>query len=236
MRTALSFSGGKDAWACLWLYEDRLSEIDVIWVNTGKAYPETLAQVAHAKSLCSRFHEVMVDRDAQNEREGIPSDLVPVEHTRYGQIAVGGSGQRVQSSLGCHFDNIILPLTQKALDLGITHLVRGVKVKDSHVTQVRSGDALNGLTFIHPIEDWSDADVLNYLHTKMTVPEHFHLPTSSLDCYDCTAFLEDVGPQIEWARRTHPDLLEAFDARLSLLRDAIKGPYAALGKVSHAGL
>jgi len=36
----LAFSGGKDSMACWYLYRDQ--QPIVIFVNTGKAYPETL--------------------------------------------------------------------------------------------------------------------------------------------------------------------------------------------------
>src|SRR5687767_12018420 len=71
--TALWFSGGKDSMACLYLLRDRLSEIAVLWANTGKNYPELLQTVAHAKAMCPHFIEVKTDRDAQWREHGIAS-------------------------------------------------------------------------------------------------------------------------------------------------------------------
>ena len=81
----LAFSGGKDSWACLWLNKDRLDNIVVVWVNTGKNYPEMLETIALAKSICPNFGEITVDRDGQNAYHGIPAEIVPVNWTRFGQ-------------------------------------------------------------------------------------------------------------------------------------------------------
>ena len=61
----------------------------MIWVNAGKAYPETLALVDEVRAEAAEFIEVCTDRAAQNAAWGIPSDLVPIDHTRIGQATTG---------------------------------------------------------------------------------------------------------------------------------------------------
>ena len=60
---ALAFSGGKDSWACLHLMQDKIDV--VLWVNTGKNYPEALESINLAKSMSKSFIEIKSDRDAQ---------------------------------------------------------------------------------------------------------------------------------------------------------------------------
>ena len=81
----LWFSGGKDSMACIYLLKEHLDNINVVWVNTSKNYPELLDTVARAKKLCPNFIEVKTDRDAQWEGNGLPSDIVPIEYTKMGQ-------------------------------------------------------------------------------------------------------------------------------------------------------
>ena len=70
MKLGLAFSGGKDSLACLLMNKERLSEIAVFWVNTGKVYPETEKIVKFAKSIAPNFVEIIVDRKGQNDYHG----------------------------------------------------------------------------------------------------------------------------------------------------------------------
>lgn len=232
MKLALAFSGGKDSWACLWLQieKQRIHEVDVIYVNTGKAYPETLALVEKAKTLCPSFHEVVTSQYGQNRREGIPSDIVPVDHTSFGMQFTGNKDVKVQPYLQCCYENISRPLHDKALALGCTHLIRGQRMKDAHKSPARNFMPVEGLTYLHPIEDWSDKDVMDLLKKHMDIPDHFTIKHSSLDCYDCTAFSEHSQDRIEWMRTKHPELAKDYDERRNALVSAINPIY---GRLSH---
>ena len=81
----LWFSGGKDSMACLYLLKDYLSDITVLWSNTGKNHPELLDTVSRAKKLCPNFIEIKTNRDAQWKENGLPSDIVPIDYTKIGQ-------------------------------------------------------------------------------------------------------------------------------------------------------
>ena len=94
--------------ACLLLNRERLSEITVFWVNTGKNFPETVAMIEFAKSLAPNFVVVPVDRDEQNRRMGFPSDMVPVNFTALGQAMTGMKHVMVQSYFECCFDNTVV--------------------------------------------------------------------------------------------------------------------------------
>ena len=128
MDTALAFSGGKDSWACLWLNEYRLDKILVIWVNTGKNYPELLEQIKLAQSLCPNFVEVKTDRDSQNEKEGLPSDVVPIDWTSFGQEMTGKKEVKIQSYLGCCYENLSKHINETVKTYGIKRLITGQRV------------------------------------------------------------------------------------------------------------
>lgn len=221
MNTALAFSGGKDSWACLWLNAHRLHEILVIWVNTGKNYPELLQTMALAKSMCPNFVEVLSDRDGQNQRQGIPAELVPIAWTRTGMMFSGKKPVLVQSYLDCHFENISLPLHNEILARGITTVIRGQRSQELHTSPVRHGDTVAGITYEQPIENWSRQQVLDYLARHMALPGHFKLAHTSMDCYDCTAFKAETKDRVAYTAKHHPPLHEAYMRRARSLDFAI---------------
>lgn len=223
MKLGLAFSGGKDSWACLWLSRERLHEITVFWVDTGKNYPELLASIEAAKSMCPDFVTVRVDRDAQNLEHGIPADVVPVQWTRTGQQFSGPKPVTIQPYLTCCFENIAAPLHRAALEHGITHMIRGQRDDEGHKSPSRNGAKVDGgITYIHPIEGWTGAEVLAYLGKHMPLPDHFALRHSSMDCYDCTAYRADSTDRIAFMRERHPDLYAAYRARDAQLNAALR--------------
>ena len=223
MKYGLAFSGGKDSWACLYLHLEQIQDIHVIWVNTGKNYPETLEQVEIAKKLCPTFIEISSNRDLQNDAHGIPADYVPIRWTETGQIFSGAKPFKVQSYLGCCYQNISEPLNAKVKELGITHLISGQRADEVHKSARRNGDVVDDVTHLFPLENWTEEQVFDYLKDKMEIPEHFGLSHSSLDCYDCSAYLEESSDRLVWAKNKHPDLHEINMQRINKLRYATAG-------------
>jgi len=202
----LAFSGGKDSWACLQLYKDQLKDITVLWVNTGKNFPELLESINLAKEMCPNFVEINTDKDTQNALYGIPSDIVPCSHTAYGETVTGKVNQKIQAYFQCCYDNISAPLNAKAKELGITHMIRGNRKDEGHLSSHSDGDVVDGVVQIHPNQNMTKQNVLDYLATVMDIPKQFYFEHSSLDCYDCSAYLKDTKDIAEWAKVTHPDL------------------------------
>ncbi len=213
MNTALAFSGGKDSWACLWLNKGRLDDIYVIWVNTGKNYPELLETIAYAKSLCKNFIELNVDRGAQNEREGLPVDVIPVAFSKIGQLVTGATGTLVQPYLQCCIENIANPLNSYCRDNGITTVIKGQRIDEHHKTPSINGSVINGITYEQPIEQWTAEEVLAFNALYMDIPEHFKFKHSSMDCYDCTAFTAVTRDLKQHCKDTYPGLHEEYSDR-----------------------
>lgn len=216
---ALAFSGGKDSMACLHLMRDSLD--CAIYVNTGFAYPETLALVEYARGILP-VHEVRTDRKGQNDAYGIPADVVPVDWTVEGQIFGGKKPFSIQSSLRCCAANIMVPLWSKAIELGVTELVIGQRDDELKTSPARDGDTVLGIKRVQPLEKWTTTQVLQFLDTKMDVPRHYSLSRSSLDCYDCPGFRKHSEDLIEWTLEHHPDLYSAYSARCAAVDSAIQ--------------
>lgn len=215
----LAFSGGKDSLACWYLYKHE--NPIVIWVNTGKAYPETLKIVEQIKSECHKFVEVNTNQELQIESNGLPSDIVPIDFTSFGMLATGQKEIKIQSYLGCCHDNISRPLLDAAKEHGVTKLIRGQRLDESHTSPARNGVIVEGVEFIQPIENWSKEEVYAYLKQFMEIPEHLYLNHSSLDCYDCTAYLDTSKDRIEWMHKTHPNLYGKYENKMTLLKRAV---------------
>ena len=212
---ALAFSGGKDSMACLHLLRDELD--CAIYVDTAYSYPETRALVEYAAKLVP-MHVVRSTR----EDDAIPADVVPMDWTATGQSMTGKKSCTVQSYFDCCFKNIALPLIEKAKELGVTELVYGQRNDESRKATSRDGNVVMGMVRRHPIEDWREQDVLEYLATKMDVPEHYEIKHSSLDCYDCTAYVQDSRDRIEWMREKHPIFFAHYRTRAARLDGALK--------------
>lgn len=220
--TALAFSGGKDSWACLWLNKDHLHEIVVVWVDTGKNYPEMLETIEKAKAMCPNFTTVTVDRAGQNAYHGLPADVVPINWTRAGQIVTGPKAALIQSYLNCCYENISAPLHDFCRKHGITHIIAGQRSSEGHKAPSRHGDFVDGLTRLHPIEDWTDEQVLDFVAEHMAIPEHFKFQHSSMDCYDCTAYAAESKDRIIFTKETHPSLYNEYAVRKEALTGALR--------------
>jgi phosphoadenosine phosphosulfate reductase len=221
MKTALAFSGGKDSWACLWLNKDRLDDIIVVWVDTGKNYPEMLETIEKAKAICPNFVTVFTDRAGQNVAHGIPSDVVPINWTTGGQIIEGEKSILIQSYLQCCFENISKPIFDFCHANGVTHLIHGQRNEEGHKSPARNGDIVAGITRIHPIEDWSRQQVVDFVALHMPLPEHFKFNHSSMDCYDCTAFSAQSKDRVSFTKAMHPDLYQEYEVRKIAINEAL---------------
>ena len=223
MKTALWFSGGKDSLACLLLHRDRLDEIVVLWANTGKNYPEVLEFVERIRAMCPHWVEVKTDRDGQWASNGYPADVVPIDYTVTGQLFTGEKPVKIQSYLQCCYENIGGALWAKTLELGFSEVIRGQRADESHRSTAKDGDQQNGVTFRHPIEDWTKPQVMRFIEKEFgELPEHFSLDHSSMDCYDCTAFTEHTLDRAAYTKAKHPKLYAEYRIGLSAVLTAIK--------------
>ena len=216
----LAFSGGKDSLACWYLYKAK--KPIVLWVNTGKAYPETLAIVEEIRAEAVEFIEINVDQQAQIDANGIPSDIVPIANTVHGMIVSGEKPVLIQSYLNCCMENITIPLIDAMKKRGITQIIKGQRNDESFKGESRHGAVMDGIEYIQPIEKWTSKQVLDFVATQRgQLPEHFSLNHTSLDCYDCTGFMKDSADRVEWTKVNHPELYDKYALNMSKLKGTI---------------
>lgn len=220
MKQALAFSGGKDSMACLHLLREELA--CAIYVDTGFTYPETRELVNYAAGLLP-LYVVQTDRQAQNARYGLPSDLVPINWTLLGQQVTAPKAVTIQSYLQCCYENLAAPLLAKAKELNVTHLVFGQRRDETYRGPAKHGDVVEGIVRLHPIEAWTAQQVLDYLITKMDIPPHYRFTAqTSLDCFDCTGYAGESGERLAWTKRLYPERYKAYEARNTLLIQTLR--------------
>ncbi len=229
----LEFSGGKDSLACLYLLRYEWPRLTVLWVNTGAAYPETIEQMRKVREMVPHFLEVKSDQPSQIEANGLPADVVPIRSTVLGQ-RIHGPSTLMQSFLGCCHDNLWKPAQDAIKALGATVVIRGQRNTDSRKSPIRSGHIEDGVKYLFPIQDWTEKQVRDYLTSQgVELPPHYAYFNSSLDCWNCTAYMDHNVGRAKHMREKHPDLWWQYKPMLSsvvnAVRDELRHAELALG-------
>lgn len=218
--TVLQFSGGKDSLACLHLLRDRWDEITVAWVNTGAAFPETLAQMQKVREMVPHFLEI---HGRQNiALEGYPADVLPIHMTRYAQRFEGATARTFQNRYACCNAGIFQPLAEAMVAIGAKTIIRGQKRCDRKKSTVRHGEVIEGIRYEFPIDTWSDDHVFQFLvDNHIETPSNYPLMKTGLDCWNCTAYLDENQGKLAYLARHMPAEYETVVAILSDLAEGI---------------
>lgn len=217
-RVALQVSMGRDSLACLYLLKEAglLDRVTVYWVNTGDAFPETLAIAEQVRALVPFFEEIAGNQPAVIEAFGIPTDILSRSCTPIG-VMCGQSAVRMQDTYSCCGRVIMQPMHERMLADGVTLIVRGQRADDSHKAPVASGDWENGIQYLFPVENWTDEDVDAYL-AKVGAPRNacYDYTTSAPDCMSCSGWWSDG--RAGFLKEHHPEAWAEYMRRLELIR------------------
>lgn len=210
-KVALMFSGGKDSLACLHLVKDYLDKTVVVWVNTGANFPEIEQMMREIKAIVTHFHEIKTDQPASIKAKGYPVDVVPVNYTVLGQSVTSIKDFKVRSYFECCSENFWIPCDAELRKLGITGVIRGQRNDEGHRAPIKSGHVENGIEYFLPIEDWKDSDVMDYLRSKnVIIDERLSMAHSSLDCWNCTAYMAESAERFKYIKKHHPSKYESI--------------------------
>jgi 3'-phosphoadenosine 5'-phosphosulfate sulfotransferase (PAPS reductase)/FAD synthetase len=223
---ALLFSGGKDSVACLFLLQAKWDNLIVLWANTGKNIPEIINMIDEVRRLVPNFVEIKTDQEEQNRANGLPSDIVPLKYFAGHEAETSIKAPfLIQSYLNCCKQNITLPLIKWCIDNGIETIYTGQKRIDKYKNCLESGDISNGLKYIFPLNECLDDEVIEYATFMMALNKMKSklLPVkhSSIDCYDCTAYMEDSIDRVDYLFNNHKDKYNLLMNRLEMLSNAI---------------
>jgi phosphoadenosine phosphosulfate reductase len=217
----LQFSGGKDSLAVLLLLKDILSEITVIWANSGDCFPETLEQMEKIKAICPNFIEVKGNQPQVISDFGYPVDVIPVKN--YAPISRLMQVDRIkmQGLLECCYKSFLDPMQVKSKELGATMIIRGQKNADKQKSPVRSGDVIDGVEYWFPIQDWTDEQVMDFVKDSDLLSPHYKDANTSMDCMHCTAYLEENQWKLPYLEKHHPEVGKEVKRRLILIKHEI---------------
>lgn len=205
-KVALMFSGGKDSIACLHLLEEYLDRTTVIWINTQANFPEINDLMDGVKQLVPRFLEVVTDQPASIKANGYPTDVLPINFTAFGQSCTSIKSIKLRSYVECCNENLWQPAQEMLKDLKFTGVIRGQRLEEDHKSSVPSGYIEDGIEYIFPINDWSEQQVYEYLTEKgVPLDDRLKMTHSSLDCWNCTAYLNSSQERMEYVKVKHPE-------------------------------
>lgn len=227
-RIALQLSGGRDSIACLFLLKPHWDNLTIYWCNPGIPYPETVSLMQSIKEMVMHFIEIDGRQPQVVAEFGIPSDIVPISSTPIG-IKATGQGELMQDRYSCCFRSMVIPTQERMIADGITLVIRGQKQADKLKWPVRSGDVVDGVEYLFPIEDWDTRKVMTYLREqKAPIPRFYEMLNSAPDCMTCTAYWEEQA--LSYQKRYHHAQFLENQERLNIIREAIDPHIFAFNK------
>ena len=213
-RIAISLSGGKDSTIVLWLLRDAglLDRVTIYHQDTGDLFPEMVAHVAALKAWCPNFVHLRSDAVAWAAEHGEPSDLVPYSAHDVGQMRHDGA--RVAHRFDCCGANLMRPLHDRIMADGNTLVIRGTRDVDMPHLPVVSGDVVDGVEYLYPIQTWTDDEVFAFAAANaVPLPALYDFFRQGPECATCPAWWGvDNGPYL---RSRHPELYAKYQARMS---------------------
>ena len=220
--TALQFSGGKDSLACLFLMQPHWDELTVYWTNTGAALPETAELIEQVRATVPHFVEIRTDQPSDLVDNGWPVDVLPVRSALPMREMYGKPRLRLQSFFDCCYRNIMGPMHERMIADGVKVIIRGQRNQETHKSMLRSGDVVDGFKVLFPIEGWTGEQVRAYLADKpIKLPSNYEDMDTSLDCWNCTAWLEDNIGKRRYLKRVHPEAYTVVREMLTLIEAEI---------------
>lgn len=225
-KIALQLSGGKDSLACLYIMRPYWDRLAVYWLNTGAAFPETVEQMKAIREMVPHFVEIAGRQPEVIAQFGLPSDIVPVNSTPVGVTAAGDGRALIQDRYSCCLRSLMIPMHDRmALD-GVTLIIRGQKDSDRLKAPIKSGDVVDGIQYLLPIEAWDDDDVLSYLKGQgAPLPRFYETLRASPDCISCSAYWEEG--RAAYLKQHHPREHAIYQARLDAINVAVGEHIAA---------
>jgi 3'-phosphoadenosine 5'-phosphosulfate sulfotransferase (PAPS reductase)/FAD synthetase len=231
-RVALMFSGGRDSIACLHLVKPYMDKVTVVWANTGANFPEIESYMDVVRSQVPRFLEVFTDQAKSIEANGYPTDVLPISYVQFGQLLTSPKPIKLRASYDCCAENFWNPVEAKIRELGMTGVIRGQRADEFYRSPVVSGHVYNGVEYVFPISDWSSEDVLSYLREQgEEITERLQMAHSSLDCWNCTAFLSGSEDRMKYVKKHYPEKYEKVVHIFKQIDNAVTSEMAGLHKI-----
>lgn len=139
------------------------------------------------RRLVPNFLEVVGEQPLWVREHGYPVDVLPYEATDLCRAAEPERCVKFSTTFACCSANMWMPMLAAMRSGGFTGIIRGQKLADNLKSTLRSGDVVDGVEYLLPIESWDDAQVFEFLGPKVPKSYLRGLP-ASLDCANCTGY------------------------------------------------
>lgn len=223
-KIALSFSGGKDSLACVYLLRPVLDRVTVYHNDTGDLLPEVREVVEHVRAMCPNFVAIRGDVDGWIEKNGMPTDLLPYTAHPIGQMS-GQARHKLVTRYECCFANLMWPVYERIKADGNTLVIRGTKNCDLPKLPAKDGDRMDGMEVYLPLADWTNADVFAYLRSVgAPISRIYDHVENSPECARCSAWWGER--RAAYLKQFYPDLWAGYAERLRAVAAEISGPIA----------
>lgn len=226
-RIGFQFSGGRDSTAALFKLREYWPRMTIYHTDTGDQFPETREVVRQVEAIVGQIVRVQGDVAGVRAAHGLASDLVPVDNMEFGR-KVSGRDVKIISRYDCCFRSLMLPTHQRLIDDGITLVIRGQRDDEYAVQPLRSGDVVDGLEVLYPIQDWTGEEVSAYLNSNGLPIAPFYAAgvKRAPECMGCTAWWDEGRAQ--YMRDHHPAAFKSYAANMKTIRIEIDRQYAML--------
>lgn len=222
----VSFSGGKDSLACLHMFREQPG-IVAVYVDSGNPFPH-VSDFVHrtAEELRVRLHVVCPPMSVMSwqDQNGYPADIVPWDATPMMSEATGHKfNSRLVPYAACCSANRWRPMQKALSELGAKEVIGGSKLSDSKRGVPDGYVDDRGIVYRSPLWDWSDDDVFSYLKENcVDLPPQYAEGADSLDCWCCTAYMDEKGgARFAYLKAHYPKLYEEAKRRLDGVRDTV---------------
>jgi len=216
----LRWSGGKDSTAALYYCKPWWEKIQVLWVNTGAAFPEVIALADKVRAIVPYFVEVKTNQPEQTARNGYPVDVMTARATFFGKLLEENERPTEQIHWACCAANIWKPMHDATREIGATLVITGQKNADTIKPPIRTGYIdEDGVEYWLPLEDWSVPEVFAYLKEvgAPMLPHYGPGSRTGLDCWDCSAYVFENFGRYEWMKQAHPEKWAVLKGRLKAI-------------------
>ena len=217
---AINFSGGRDSLALLSYMTPLKDQSIVVWVDAGGTLPEVENLILSSVKGWN-FVRIVTNSWQWIELNGLPSEIVPIWFNADGAV-ISGNKKEISSCLTCCYENIMKPLHEISKQLGVSHIVRGQRRSDKLKSPIESGFIDSGITYLFPLQDWTDEQVNDYLkYNNVDLPEWYKYGNKGFDCWHCTGYKSESDGLHKYLAKHHAEKYSFVENGLNRIRNRI---------------